>query len=88
MDEQLTFPVEYSIKIVLRQSGENDTGADEVLALLESHLSRVDRSDLGRRPSRRGNYTALTVPVRAETREQLEAVYEALTAHEAVLWAL
>jgi putative lipoic acid-binding regulatory protein len=36
------------------------------------------------RPSGKGNYTGLTVTVRAVSREQLDALYQALTDHPMV----
>lgn len=36
------------------------------------------------RPSAKGNYTGLTVTVRAVSREQLDALYSALSAHPMV----
>jgi putative lipoic acid-binding regulatory protein len=36
------------------------------------------------RPSAKGNYTGLTVTVRAVSREQLDALYNALSAHPMV----
>ncbi|WP_038501132.1 DUF493 family protein [Janthinobacterium agaricidamnosum] len=39
---------------------------------------------LEERPSAKGNYTGLTVMVRATSREQLDALYSALSAHPMV----
>ena len=40
------------------------------------------------RASRGGRYLAVTVTVRAQSRDQLDDIYRALSAHERVLFAL
>ena len=59
-----------------------------ILALILPHLA--DQSDLETRsrPSRDGNYLSLTVTIQAQSREQLDAIYRALSAHELVLMVL
>jgi putative lipoic acid-binding regulatory protein len=43
-----------------------------------------DRGTLERRPSRGGNYLGLTLHVTATSREQLDALYRALSGHPLV----
>ncbi len=85
IDEQLKFPVDFAIKIVAAGQAQL---TEQILSILESHFPRVDRDSLRVRASRKGNYSAITVGVRAETREQLEAAYAQLEQHESVKWAL
>lgn len=85
IDEKLKFPVDFSLKVV----GHGSPGlVEDVLVILERHFPRVDRAGLSQRPSRGGKYTALTVAIRVESREQLEAAYLELGEQESVLWAL
>jgi len=46
--------------------------------------NEVDASRVETRPSSGGNYTGLTVTVRATSREQLDDIYRALTGHPMV----
>ncbi len=85
IDEQLQFPVDFAIKIVATGHPEL---TEQILTILEAHFPRVERDSVRVRASRKGNYSALTVDVTAETREQLEAAYAQLEQHEGVKWAL
>jgi putative lipoic acid-binding regulatory protein len=84
-ESPLQFPVEFPIKVIGRDS---PTFTDTVFAILDRHFVGVERDAMDTRPSRKGNYLAITTTVRAETRAQLDGAYEALTAHAEVLWAL
>ena len=57
-----------------------ETIAEVVLAL----DAEFDASTIEMRPSRNGNYLGLTVTVNAQSREQLDNIYRALTRHPMV----
>ena len=81
----LEFPVDFSIKVIGR---DQDGFRDLVLDVLDVHFASVARDKVNTRPSRAGKYTALTATVRADSKDQLEAAYAALTDLDEVLWAL
>ncbi len=81
----LEFPVNFPIKVIGRDSG---TFREAVLTILDAHFAEVERDGVAERPSRGGNYTSITATVRAESKDQLDAAYAALTASDEVLWAL
>ncbi|MEO0973574.1 MAG: DUF493 domain-containing protein [Pseudomonadota bacterium] len=81
----LEFPVDFIIKVIGRDSG---VFRDLVLDILDQHLASVERDGAAVRPSSGGKYTAVTANVRANSKEQLDAAYAALTARDEVLWAL
>lgn len=81
----LEFPVDFSIKVIGRDTG---SFRELVLDTLDVHFASVERDDVNVRPSRAGTYTAVTATVRADSKGQLEAAYAALTALDEVLWAL
>ncbi len=81
----LEFPVDFPIKVIGRESA---TFESAIVGILEEHFERVDRDGITSRPSRGGRYTAITATVRAQSKAQLDAAYQALTAHVEVLWAL
>lgn len=59
-----------------------------VVAIIQKHASIVTDEVVIRRPSRNGKYISITVHIRAESQEQLDAIYRELSAHERVLMML
>jgi putative lipoic acid-binding regulatory protein len=84
-DTLLEFPCDFPIKIMGRH--EEDFPA-LVLELLAPHTGPVAADRVSQRLSRDGNFLALTVVLRAESKAQLDAVYETLSGHERVLMVL
>lgn len=84
-DKALKFPCRFPIKVM----GHESSGLQEIaLALISEHIADVSADDIQTRPSRNGKFIAVTVTVNAMNQEQLDSIYRALTAHEAVLFAL
>lgn len=82
-DSLLKFPSDLAIKVF----GRNEPGFREAaLAIIESHYGKA--YTVAEQQSRQASYASLTITVRAESREQIDAVYQALVAHELVLMAL
>ncbi len=84
MDRQsslLQFPTAFPIKIL----GEGrDDFAQAVLDLVLRHAPDFDPATMEMRPSKNGRYLSLTCTINATSREQLDALYRALTGHPAV----
>jgi uncharacterized protein len=81
----LSFPMDFPIKVMGR--------ADEdfrslVVGIVAQHFGEIDAGRIEERPSSAGRYLGITVTVRAESREQLDAVYRDLTSCQKVLVAL
>lgn len=81
----LEFPCDFPIKAFGHDTG--DFGL-LVVELVRPHAPEVTADDLVTRSSRGGRYLAVTITVRAVSREQLDNIYYALTGHERVLVAL
>lgn len=79
--ELLVFPTDFPIKIMGKRV---DGFADAIAALVLAHAPDFDVSTMELRASRNNNYIGLTVTIRAVSREQLDALYRALTAHPMV----
>lgn len=77
----LTFPVDFPIKIMGRRV---DGFAQAIAEVVTEHAPDFDASRMEFRTSSGGNYIGLTVTIRATSREQLDALYRALTAHPMV----
>jgi putative lipoic acid-binding regulatory protein len=77
----LEFPTDFPIKIM----GRSDPGfAQAIVEVVLQHAPDFDAATLEMRSSKDGNYLSLTATVRATSREQLDALYRALTSHPMV----
>jgi putative lipoic acid-binding regulatory protein len=77
----IEYPSDFPIKVM------GPTHADFVATITEVVLGFDPSFHAGKletRPSAKGNYIGLTVTVRAVSREQLDALYSALSAHPMV----
>ncbi len=81
----LEFPCDFPIKMMGRQSDEFRAIAR---ALVEKHTGPLDDSAIQSALSRNGRFVSITVTVRAKSRQQLDAIYRDVTAHNDVLMAL
>ena len=81
----LEFPCRFPVKAMGR-----DTKAfqETVRRLVEEHTGPLDDSAIQRSVSRHGRFVSITVTVTAQSRQQLDDIYRALTAHDDVLMAL
>ena len=84
-DSPLEFPCEFPIKMMGRDTPEFRAIAR---ALVEKHAGDVDDGAVRAALSRNGNFVSITVTITATSREQLDAIYREVTAHEDVLMAL
>ncbi|MFB9126903.1 DUF493 family protein [Paraburkholderia dipogonis] len=75
------FPCDFPIKIMGKSHPEF---AETIVTVVRQFDNEVDASRVETRPSSGGNYTGLTVMVRATSREQLDDIYRALTGHPMV----
>jgi hypothetical protein len=83
--ELLTFPCDIAVKVI----GAGDAPMEElVLEIVRRHVNESEIGPVQIRNSRNGRYQAVTVSVQAENRVQLDAIYEALSAHDKVVMAL
>ena len=81
----LRFPTDFPIKVM----GKADADFRSlVLGIVAQHFGTIEAGRVEERPSSAGRYLGITVTVRAESREQLDAVYRDLTSCQRVLVAL
>ena len=80
-DSLIEFPCDFPLKIM----GANAEGfAQSIAELVRVHAPDFDPSSMEMRPSKAGNYLALTCTVRATSQAQLDDLYRSLTAHPMV----
>ena len=76
----LEFPCDFPIKIM----GKSHPEFAETIVSVVRQLDKFDPQRIETRPSSGGNYTGLTVTVRATSQAQLDDIYRALTGHPMV----
>ena len=77
----IEYPSDFPIKIM---GAMHDEFAQTMLELVLSHDPEFDAAKMEMRPSTNGNYLAITVTIRATSREQLDNLYRALSGHPMV----
>ena len=81
----LAFPCDFPIKVM----GRKQPGfAQSVTDIVVKHAPDFDPATVEMRPSRQGRYLSVTCVVRATSREQLDALYQELCDHPAVVMVL
>lgn len=81
----LKFPVEFPVKIMGRDTHEFHAA---VAAILAEHVAPMESLNVTRHASSAGRFVSLTVNFTAQSREQLDALYRALSGNPHVLVAL
>ncbi len=84
-DSLLQFPCRFPIKAMGRQSAEFERVVSE---LILTHAQLVSGESLRVTPSKAGNYVSITAVIEAQSRSQLDTIYQSLTDCELVLVAL
>ena len=77
----IEYPCDFPIKVMGKS---HPDFADTIVTVIRQFDNSVDAERIEVRPSSGGNYTGLTVTVRAVNREQLDDIYRALTGHPMV----
>lgn len=77
----LDFPCDFPLKIM---GARVDAFAQTIACVVVKHAPEFDAASMVMRPSRAGNYLALTCTVRATSQAQLDALYRELSAHPMV----
>jgi hypothetical protein len=79
------FPCDYQIKAMGIDDGEFH---EVVIAIVRRHCEKVHEDSLRTRASNAGKYVSVSIMIEASSREQLDAIYDDLTAHDKVLMRL
>lgn len=82
----IEYPCAFPIKIMGKS--EHAGFANTVLAVVLKHDPEFEASSMELRASREGKYVSVTCTVKATSREQLDALYQALCDHPQVVMVL
>jgi len=80
-DALFNFPCDFPIKVMGKTHPEFQ---DTIVTVIRQFDGEFDVTRIETRPSSGGNYTGLTVTVRAQSRAHLDDIYRALTGHPMV----
>lgn len=81
----LKFPTDYPIKVFGRTGGSLRSKADAILA---RHVPDLDNSLTSERLSENGNFVSISYMIRAQSREQVVALAQELSACDEVVMVL
>ncbi len=81
----LEFPCPFPIKAMGRADSAIESA---VVEILQRHAPGFDTAAVSTRVSSGGKWLAVTVVIEASSKDQLDAIYQELTAHDLVVYAL
>lgn len=84
-DSLLEFPCEFPIKVFGKAGIDLDA---LVFGLVRPYVPDLGEAAISSRFSRHGRYQSVTIVVQATSREQLDAIYRALSDHDDILMVL
>ena len=84
-DELFRFPCDFPIKVMGRDS---ESFRTLTLAIVQRHAGSLAPESISERASSKGRFLSLTYTIRAESRAQLDRIYQDLTDSGVVLVAL
>lgn len=79
------FPVQFTLRVMGK---DKDDFAGLVFALVARHVPGLSENALASRPSRAGKYISVAVTFEAQSKAQLDAIYEELSVNKRVLMVL
>ena len=81
----LEFPCQFPIKMMGR---DGDSFRRVAIELVEFHTGKIPEDAISESSSSKGNFLSITVTINAESQEQLDNIYRALSASDEILVAL
>ncbi len=80
-DDPIPYPCDFPIKIM----GESNSAlTDTVIKIAKKHDPEFDTNTVELRDSSSGKYVGVTITIHAKNRQQLDAIYQELSAHPLV----
>lgn len=81
----LEFPCRFPIKVIGRAGEDFDL---LVARIVRRHAPALGEAAIATRGSSGGKWVSVTVEVQVTDKDQLDAIYRDLSAHERVVWAI
>lgn len=87
--KEFSSPIEFPCDFIIKVMGKSDSDFEEqVIAIVKQHYPELKDDAVSKRPSKDNNYLAITVTIYAESKEQLDALYQDLSNEPTILMAL
>ena len=84
-DSIISFPCDFTLKII----GKTNSDFEKVtLTIVKSHFSRLSEKNIQKKFSKDNNFLSLSIAVHAESKSQLDALYQALSDSKEILMVL
>ncbi len=83
-DSLLTFPCSYVLKIVTT----TDINLARSLAMVKPHVPEIVETDITVKNSREAKYVSFSLNFKAQSQQQLDALYRDLTAQKDIVFVL
>jgi len=84
-DTLFDFPCRFPVKAMGRDADDFEA---TVVGIVRRHAPDLGEGAVSLQPSRGGRFVSVTVTITATSRDQLDAIYNDLAAHDQVLMAL
>lgn len=81
----LKFPCSFPIKVMGR---DENAFRETVVKIVQSHSGEIGESDIRVTASGNGNFVSVTITIEAESQQQLDSIYNELSARDDVLFSL
>jgi len=81
----LQFPCEFPLKVI---GWNNEDLTADVVQILKKHVPGFEPASITSRLSNGEKYRSLSMNFTAQSRDQVDALYIELTAHQQILWVL
>lgn len=81
----LEFPCDFFVKVMGKT---NSNFEKHVMSIFKKHYPKLPDDAVSKRPSKDHNYLAITVKIYAESKQQLDLLYQDLSNEPSVLMAL
>ena len=89
MSEESEELMKYPCEIAVKAMGRCEVNLEAIVfEIVRRHAPNVGENAVSTRASRNGNYLAVTVRVMAQSREQMDCIYQDLCDHDDVTMAL
>lgn len=85
MNTQLTFPCDFTLKIIGHRTPSFE---GEVLKILNKHIPQLFEGAFKLKNSTQGKYLSMSVNFKADSQQQLDDLYRELSSNPEVLFAL
>jgi putative lipoic acid-binding regulatory protein len=88
-NDEHSSPIEFPCEFIIKMMGKNTPDFEsQALGIIKKHFPKIKANQFTNRLSKDNNYLSISVTVPAESKEQLNALYQDLSKEPTILMAL